>query len=84
MAAASTRDPEPAEFASVVLYHKDTLGKNGERSTKADWEIVTITRARPRCRLRSCQPIKGASPQMSPARRPTTRVATRRRRALGR
>jgi len=38
----STRDPEPAEFASVVLYHKDTLGKNGERSTKADWEIVTI------------------------------------------
>lgn len=38
----SSRDPEPAAFASVVLYHKDTLGKNGERSTKADWEIVTI------------------------------------------
>jgi hypothetical protein len=33
---------QPAAYASVVLYSKDTLGKNGERSTKADWELVSI------------------------------------------
>ncbi|MFO0725870.1 MAG: DUF3228 family protein [Myxococcota bacterium] len=36
------REPEPAKFANIILYSKDTLGKNGERSTKADWEVVTI------------------------------------------
>lgn len=35
-------EAEPAQFASVVLYNKETLGKNNERSTKADWEVVSI------------------------------------------
>ena len=34
--------PQPAEFAQVILYSKDTLGKNNERSRPSDWEIVTI------------------------------------------
>lgn len=33
---------QPANFAQVVLYSKDTLGKNDERSRMTDWEIVTI------------------------------------------
>jgi hypothetical protein len=35
-------EPEPTKFAQVVLYSKDTLGANNERSSKADWEIVSI------------------------------------------
>ena len=31
-----------AKYASVVLYHKDVLAENNERSTNADWEIVCI------------------------------------------
>jgi len=33
---------QPAQFAQVVLYSKETLGKNDERSRPNDWEIVTI------------------------------------------
>jgi len=35
-------EAQPANFAQVVLYSKDTLGKNDERSRMTDWEIVTI------------------------------------------
>lgn len=33
---------QPAKFAEVVLYSKAALDKNGEASTKSDWEIVTL------------------------------------------
>jgi hypothetical protein len=33
---------EPAKFAKVVLYSADTLGKNDERSTDRDWEVVSL------------------------------------------
>lgn len=33
---------QKAKHASVVLYHKDVLDENDERSTDADWEIVCI------------------------------------------
>jgi len=36
-------DPEPANFAKVVLYSAHELEKNdGERSTECDWEIVCL------------------------------------------
>jgi len=38
----SQGQPQPANFAQVVLYSKETLGKNEERSRASDWEIVTI------------------------------------------
>jgi hypothetical protein len=31
-----------AKFAQVILYAKDTLGKNNERSRDTDWEIVSL------------------------------------------
>jgi hypothetical protein len=34
--------PQPAKFAQVVLYSRDTLGKNDENSRSTDWEIVTL------------------------------------------
>ncbi len=33
---------EPAKFAKVVLYSAETLGKNRERSTSTDWEVVSL------------------------------------------
>lgn len=35
-------EARPANFAQVVLYSKETLGKNDERSRRADWEVVSI------------------------------------------
>jgi hypothetical protein len=36
-------EPEPVNFASVVLYHKDTLEENnGKRTTDCEWEIVCL------------------------------------------
>ena len=35
-------EAQPAQFAQVILYSKDTLAKNDERSRRTDWEIVTI------------------------------------------
>lgn len=35
-------EAQPAQFAQVILYSKDTLAKNDERSRMTDWEIVTI------------------------------------------
>jgi len=32
----------PAEKVDIILYHKDTLEKYNERSTDADWEIISI------------------------------------------
>ena len=32
----------PADFAQVVLYSRETLGKNDERSRSTDWEVVSI------------------------------------------
>lgn len=33
---------QKAKHASVVLYHKDVLSENNERSTSAEWEIICI------------------------------------------
>ena len=33
---------QPAQFAQAILYSKDTLGANKERSTSADWEVVSL------------------------------------------
>ena len=38
----SPGQPQPANFAQVVLYSKETLGRNEESSRPSDWEIVTI------------------------------------------
>jgi hypothetical protein len=35
-------EAQPAQFAKVVLYSADTLGKNNERSIDTDWEIVSL------------------------------------------
>ncbi|CAN0067100.1 unnamed protein product [Phaeothamnion confervicola] len=35
-------EAQSANFASVILYSKDTLGANNERSTEADWEVVSL------------------------------------------
>ena len=37
----SQGQPQPSNFAQVVLYSRETLGKNDERSSFSDWEIVT-------------------------------------------
>lgn len=39
---AAIGEKQQAKYASVVLYHKDVLAENNERSTNADWEIVCI------------------------------------------
>lgn len=39
---AARGNKQRAKYASVVLYHKDVLNENDERSTDADWEIVCI------------------------------------------
>lgn len=36
----------PAKAVDVVLYHKDVLAESNQRSTDADWEIISIN-ARP-------------------------------------
>ncbi len=33
---------EPAKVVKVVLYHKDVLAEDDDRSTDADWEIISI------------------------------------------
>ncbi len=33
---------EPARFAEVVLYSHDTLAKNNEATSNADWEVVSL------------------------------------------
>ena len=37
---------QPAKHASVVLYHKNVLAENNERTTDAEWEIVCPRRWR--------------------------------------
>ena len=35
----------PARFAEIVLYHRDVLAEDGDRSTGADWEVISINAA---------------------------------------
>lgn len=32
----------PAKLVDVVLYHRDVLAENGDNSTDAEWEIISI------------------------------------------
>ncbi len=32
----------PAKQVDIVLYHKDVLAEDGDRSTDADWEVISI------------------------------------------
>jgi len=34
--------PEPAKFAQVVLYSRETLAANREKPTLGDWEVVSV------------------------------------------
>ena len=36
------KDKQPAESVEIVLYRHDVLAENNERSTDADWEIISI------------------------------------------
>ena len=38
----SAGEAQPARHAQVILYSRDTLGKNDERSREADWEVVSL------------------------------------------
>ena len=47
-----TAEKMPAKQVEIVLYHKDVLAEDNERSTDADWEIVSI----------NASPVKGDMP----------------------
>lgn len=34
--------PMPAKAVTIILYHRDVLSENNERSTGADWEVISI------------------------------------------